>query len=164
MQKFFAALFLMICGLAHADSMIDTPDFKLNLPGDWAVERTKDASQHSLYSKQQDVGITASSMHFKRGVPDLRRIADKLVETRLAAENSAGREYGLHMTIAEPIVVPFARGFQVAYYGHDSTNRQFRYLGVVVDGRIVSIYAESKTKSQQELENQFNQLLKGLTI
>jgi hypothetical protein len=164
MRKLFPALFLTICGLAHADSMIDTPDFKLNLPGDWVVERTKDASQHSFYSKQQDVGITASSMHFKRGVPDLRRIANKLVETRLAAENAAGGEYGLHMTIAEPIVVPFRQGYQVAYYGHDSKNRQFRYLGVVVDGRIVNVYVESQSKSQQELENHFNQLLKGLVI
>lgn len=164
MRKLFALFFLTIACLAHADSMIDTADFKLDLVGEWVPGKSTDPDQHSFYSKQQDVGITASSMRFKKGLSDLRRIADKLVEMRMAAENAEGKRSDIQMTIAEPVVVPFAQGYQVAYYGHDSRNRQFRYLGVVTDGRIVNLYVESNGKSQQELEGTFNTILKGLVL
>lgn len=57
---------------------------------------------------------------------DTERIACKLKEFRLATENNAAKTFNLKMTIIGPIVVPFPKGHQVAYYGYANTNRQSR--------------------------------------
>jgi hypothetical protein len=95
---------------------------------------------------------------------DTERIASKLKEFRFAGENNAVKTYNLKMTIADPFVVPFSRGHQVAYYGHDNTNRQFRYIGLVLSSKVINIYADSKTKNQRELKGIFNTLPKGLDL
>jgi hypothetical protein len=164
MRKILAMFLAMISFNALADTTISTPAFKLKLGEGWKQEQSSDSEQIAYYSAQRDVGITTSFMLVKAKPADAERMANKLKELRLAGENAAALEFGLTMTIAEPIVVPYGEGYQVAYYGHDSANRQFRYLGIVTATKIVNIYAESKGRSQQELEVAFNGLLKGLTI
>jgi hypothetical protein len=92
MRKLIALIFLTITCLANADTMIDTADFKLDLIGDWELVQSTDPDQHAYYSKEKDVAITASSMRFKKGLPDLHRFADKLIEVRMVAENDAAKK------------------------------------------------------------------------
>lgn len=147
-----------------SSTTIDTPAFKMKLDGDWVKEQSQDSEQFSYYSKSLDVGLTTSFVLINAKPADTERIAKKLVEIRLNSENSAAKIFNLEMTIVEPIVVPFSKGHQVAYYGHDSGNRQFRYLGLVFPNKTVNIYVESKSKTQGELETIFNLLLKGLSF
>lgn len=163
-RKLLAMLLAMISFNALADTTINTPAFKLELGDGWKQEQSSDPEQFSYYSAQRDIGITASFMFVKVKLANTERMANKLKELRLAGEDAAASKFGLTMTIAEPIVVPYGEGYQVAYYGHDSANRQFRYLGIVTATKIVNIYTESKGRSQQELEDAFNRVLKGLTI
>ena len=161
MKKVLICLTALLSFAAAADN-IETPAFKLKLGSDWKSEQTTDPEQQSSYSRKLDVGITASYMLIDaRG--DTERIANKLRDFRLAGEEAAGEHYNVTMTIAEPIVLPFSKGHQVAYFGHDSANRQFRYLGLVMSTKTVSLYAESGTKSQQELSDIFDQLIQGLS-
>ena len=147
-----------------SSTMIDTPAFKMKLDGDWAKGQSQDSEQFSYYSKLLDVGLTTSFMFMNAKAADTERIAMKLVEIRLGSENAAANSFNLKLTIVEPIVVPFSKGHQIAYYGHDSGNRQFRYLGLVFPDKTVNIYAESNSKTQDELEAIFNHLLKGLSF
>ncbi|MCU7878985.1 MAG: hypothetical protein KZQ84_19725 [Candidatus Thiodiazotropha sp. (ex Lucinoma borealis)] len=149
---------------AIASAMIDTPAFKMELEGDWVQEQVQDKEQKSYYSKSLDTGLTTSYLMMNAKPSDTERIANKLIEFRLNGENAAANKFNLKMTIVEPILVPYSKGHQVAYYGHDSNNRQFRYLGVVMPDKTINIYTESKSKSQAELEVIFNNLIKGLKI
>ncbi|HEY4340349.1 MAG TPA: hypothetical protein VGM97_10430 [Steroidobacteraceae bacterium] len=162
MKKFVPWLIAFLPFGAWASSTIETPAFTLKLNGDWIPGRSSDPEQRTFYSKQLDVGLTISFTFMKAKPSDTERIASKLKEFRLAGENSAAKTYNLKMTIADPIVAPFSKGHQVAYYGHDNTNRQFRYLGLVLPSKVINVYADSKTRNQRELEQIFNKLLKGL--
>ena len=164
MKKLLEYFISLFTAGAIASTAIDTPAFKMELSGDWVQEQAQDSGQKSYYSKSLDTGLTTSYLLMKAKPSDTERIASKLIEFRLRGENAAANEFNIKMTIAEPILVPFSEGHQVAYYGHDSNNRQFRYLGVVMADKTINIYAESKTKSQSELEVIFNNLLKGLKI
>jgi len=164
MKRLIASLAALISFGALASGGIDTPAFKLKLEGDWKPEKTSDPEQYSYYSRKLDVGLTASFTLINAKPSDTERIANKLKEFRLGGEDKAAKAFNLKMTIVEPIVVPFSKGHQVAYYGHDNKNRQFRYLGLVMPTKTINIYAESKTRSQKELEDIFNQLLKGLNF
>jgi len=150
-------------GIQAAD-LVETPAFKLHVSGDWRLVQSVDPEVRLLYSKELDVGVTASFMFMSAKPSDTERIATKLKEFRLQAENKAAAKLNLRMTIAEPIVVPFSQGHQVAYFGHDNTGRQFRYLGLALPAKNINLYAESKTRSQGELEKVFNQLLNGLSF
>ena len=164
MKKLLALFTSLFAAGAIASTMIDTPAFKMELEGVWVQEQTQDKEQNLYYSKSLDTGLTTSYLMMNAKPSDTERIANKLIDFRLRGENAAANEFNLKMTIAEPILVPFPKGHQVAYYGHDSSNRQFRYLGVVMPDKTINIYAESKTKSQAELEVIFNNLLKGLKV
>lgn len=161
-MKNFIASFLTFFSLsAFAETGINTSAFKLKLSEDWKLEKSN-SDQYSYYSQSKDIGITCSSTLTK--AEDTERIAKKLMSFRLEAEEAASNKFNLKMTIAEPLLVPFSKGHQVAYFGHDNSNRQFRYLGLVFPSKTINIYAESKSRSQAELEREFNLLLKGLNI
>ena len=164
MRPLLVALVGLFCMNTSAADSIQTPAFELKLPGTWVRESSSAPERYSYYSKELDTAITASFQLMNAKPSDTERIAHKLKEFRLAAENDAASEFNLKMTIAEPVVVPFSKGHQVAYYGHDTKNRQFRYLGLVLPNKTINIYAESESKSQQELEVIFNQVLRGLTF
>ncbi len=164
MRKLLAAILALLSFGAAAGTAIETPAFKLMLGDGWTRGQSTDAEQQTYYSAKEDVGLTTSFMLVNAQPKDTERMANKLRDFRLKAEDTAAAQYGLKMTIVEPIVTPYGDGYQIAYYGHDSNNRQFRYLGVVMPKKIINIYAESKGRSQQELEVAFNGLLKGLSI
>jgi len=138
--------------------------FKIALEGDWIETATNDPEQRAVYSKQSDVGVTISRMSGNFAKTGIDRAAEKLKDFRLAAEKKAGQTFQVHMTIASPVVAPFSRGYQVAYYGHDSRGRQFRYLGLVMSDKMINIYAESKSQTQEGLENVFASFIQGLAI
>lgn len=164
MKQIFAFLAAVFSVGSLADVGINTSAFKLKLSDDWKQEASSDPEQYSYYSGRKDIGITCSYLLMKAKPEDTERIAKKLIEFRLGAEEAAANKFNLKMTIAEPLLVPFSKGHQVAYFGHDSNNRQFRYLGVITTSKTINIYAESKSRSQSELETEFNQLLKGLSL
>ncbi|MBB6341943.1 hypothetical protein HNP49_002111 [Pseudomonas fluvialis] len=163
MRKLLASLLSVFSIGAYAATEIKAPVFSLKLNGDWVAEKS-DPDQFSYYSKAIDVGLTTSFVRMNAKPSDTERIANKLKEFRLAGENRAASEFNLRMTIADPIVVPFSKGHQVAYFGHDDHGRQFRYVGLVFPDKTINVYAESKTRSQGELEKIFNDLLKGLSF
>src|SRR5690606_4371194 len=123
MKKLLASFIFLFTAGAIASTAIDTPAFKMELSGDWVQEQTLDSEQKSYYSKSLDTGLTTSYLLMNAKPSDTERIASKLIEFRLQGENAAANEFNLKMTIAEPILVPFSKGHQVAYYGHDSNNR-----------------------------------------
>ena len=163
MRRLITFIAAMLSFGAQAVEILETPAFKLKLGEDWQAEASSAPEQYSFYSKKLSVGITTSYTLYNAKASDTERIAKKLKEFRLAGESTAAKEFDLQMTIAEPIVVPFSMGHQVAYYGHDSKGRQFRYLGLVYTSKTVNVYAESASRTQQELEAVFNTLLKGLS-
>jgi hypothetical protein len=55
------------------------------------------------------------------------------------------------MTIAEPIVVKKPWGHAIAYYGVDTNGRQFNFTGMITKKGVISLYADSKTKTEKEL-------------
>lgn len=126
--------------------------------------RTGDPEQRAAYSKEKDVALTASCTPMGARHSDTERIAQKLKEFRLRAEQSAADRLNRKMTIADPIVKSFPHGHSVAYFGQDSAGRQFRYLGLVFPEKIINIYAKSPSRTQSELETIFTQLLKGLSL
>lgn len=163
MKKFIASLLTFFSLGAFAETGINTSAFKLKLSEDWKQEKSN-SDQYSYYSQSKDIGITYSYTLTKAKPEDTERIAKKLMSFRLEAEEAASNKFNLKMTIAEPLLVPFSKGHQIAYFGHDNSNRQFRYLGLVSPSKTINIYAESKSRSQAELEREFNLLLKGLNI
>src|SRR4051794_12456942 len=123
MRQFFISLWALISLNRVEAADIVTPAFTLKLPAGWRIEKATDADQQSAYSKSQDAGLTTSFILMKAKPFDTERIATKLKEFRLSAEEAAAKKFDLHMTIADPIVVPFSKGHQTAYFGHDSEGR-----------------------------------------
>jgi hypothetical protein len=162
MRRLLASVLGLVLGAANADELLQTPAFSLELEGDWQPVQSSDGQQRSYYSKSRDVGLTTSYVLHNARPADTERIATKLKQFRLEGEGKAAEQFNLRMTIAEPLVASFSQGHQVAYYGHDSSGRQFRYLGLVFANKTVNLYAESKSRSQAELEATFNALLRGL--
>lgn len=163
MFKWIAAAFASLPLLASAD-VVDTPAFKLKLGGDWTRLKSSDTEQVVLRSGRFDVTATVSYQLIRAKASDTERIATKLKEFRLQAEEAGAREFNLKLTIAEPIVVSMKGGHQVAYYGRDDKGRQFRFLGAVFSDKIVNIYLESPTKSEAGLKAVFDELLSGLRL
>jgi hypothetical protein len=156
------ALATLFAGRAVAATQtIETPGFRLRLEGEWKLRPIVDPEQRIAYSSAEDVEITTSYLPLPPKAPGTERVANKLKELRLDAENEAARKYHLRTTIAGPVVQTFQDGHMVAYYGHDDTGRQFRYLGLVFPDKVVNLYAESKSRSQAELETFFKKMLEG---
>jgi hypothetical protein len=147
---------------AWASSTIETPAFTLKLTGDWIPGRRSDPEQQTFYSKQLDVGLTISFTLMNAKPSDTERIASKLKEFRLAGENNAAKTYNLKMTIADPIVVPFSKGHQVAYYGHDNTNRQFQYLGLVLPSKVVKCLRRLQNKKSKRARGNLQRASEGI--
>ncbi len=163
MFKWIAAVFASIPLVASAE-VVDTPAFKLKLGGDWARLKSSDAEQVVLRSARLDVTATVSYTLMRAKPADTERVANKLKEFRLQAEEASAREFNVKLTIVEPIVVPMDGGHQVAYYGRDDRGRQFRYLGAVFPHKVVNIFVESPSKSEVGLKAVFDDLLRGLNL
>jgi hypothetical protein len=161
MRKAFAALLGLLPFLAGAHTL-DAGAFQLKLPAGFTSQPSSDPQQFVLYSKAEDTYLTLSYLPMNAPAARLPEVARKLLEFRLQGEQAAAAASGLHLTIAEPIVVPFSRGQQVAYFGKDNHGRVFRYLGIVVPQKTINVFAESPSRSTQDLEKLFNQVLQGL--
>jgi len=162
MRNLFVILWAFLSFNRTEAADILTSAFALKLPAGWHLAKASSDDQQSAYSESLDTWLTTSFISMKAKPSDTERIATMLKEHRLDAEATAAEKFDLHMTIADPIVVPFSRGHQTAYFGHDDGGRQFRFLGFVTPYKTISIYLESKSRSQAELETIFNELLKGL--
>src|SRR5438876_12339217 len=123
MHKLLAALLGALPITTSAASTLDAGAFQLALSDDWVREQSSDPGQCSLRSKKESVHLTLSYTRMKAPSSRLEEVARKVVEFRLGAEQRAAAEHDLHLTIAEPIVVPFQQGFQVAYFGQDNRGR-----------------------------------------
>jgi hypothetical protein len=163
MFKWLPAAFASIPLVASAE-IVETPAFKLKFEGDWTRLKTSDAEQVVLRSVRLDVTATVSFQLLGGKSADTERVANKLRELRVEAEEASARELDLNLTIVEPIVVPMKGGHQVAYYGRDDKGRQFRYLGAVLPNKVVNIYVESPSKSEAGLKAVFDDLLRGLRL
>jgi len=165
MRNLLTALILPLFFGGCTSNHIRTSAFELDLDGDWTSDSdTADREEYSYYSKNLDVHITVSFMLMKAKPEDTEIIANRLKTIRVAAERDVTSEDGAQATIVEPVVLPFPRGHQIAYHGHDSENREFRYLGFVLPDKNINLYAESVTRTEDELEQVFNDLLRRLTF
>lgn len=164
MKQIPALLSALFSASAIASGPIDTPAFKLPLEGNWIEERSPVPQQYSYYSEELDIAITASYDQLNTDPSKTEAIANTLAQLRLEGEQAAAEEFDVEMKIVEPYIGEFPRGHQVAYYGHDSSGREFRYLGIVTPEKVINIYAESKSKSQSQLEGFFNELIQGLSF
>jgi hypothetical protein len=160
-MRILSLLLGMFSGAAGVFSL-STDAFRLNVPGDWIRKPGDDPSQYVLVSKSLGVQVTLSWEAANIGAKT-ERTAQAFKGMRMEAEGQAAAEHGLHLTIAEPIVAPYAGGHQLAYFGHDDRGRQFRFLGLVCAKGVLSVYAESSQLAVDRLQSVFDQILKGLT-
>jgi hypothetical protein len=140
---------------------ITTDTFHLEMRGDWKGTPTGDPEQFSLASESQDTALTLSTFVFPESA-DLALMAERLLDVRLGAEQSAAEQFQRHMEIAEPQVSPSDRGLYAQYFGRDTTGRHFRYFAILVPGKIMSIYAESGTADFEQLDEALQEVFEGL--
>lgn len=165
MKKFL----LGICALfglgAATDTVVTTPAYSLKLGPGWVETPSTDPEQVNYFSSKENIYFVGSVMTLQNARPEqLEKITNKLRDMRIKAEEHVAAVAGRHVTVAEPLVAKFADGYQVSYWGHDDKHREFRYLGIVSTKYIASVYIESPTRSQQDIEGYFNTLLKSLVL
>jgi len=138
--------------------------YKISLPKDWIEQKALDPEQRTFFSKEKDTALVISAMSINARMADTERVARKMLEFRLQAENRAAQSYNLRMTIAEPIVVASPWGHVMAYYGSDSSGRQFSYSGAVTPKVILSVFVESRSRSELQLKTILDALLERLEL
>jgi len=138
--------------------------YKISLPKDWIEQKALDPEQRAFFSKEKDTALVISAMSINARTTDTERVGRKMLEFRLQAENRAAQSYNLRMTIAEPIVVASPWGHAMAYYGSDSSGRQFSYSGAVTPKVILSVFVESRSRSELQLKTILDALLERLEL
>ena len=165
MKKYLLGICVLFCLGAATDTVVTTPAYSLKLGPGWVEAPPTDPEQVNYFSPKENIYFVGSAMILQGARPEqLEKIANKLRDMRIKAEEHVAAEVGRHVTVAEPLVAKFADGYQVAYWGHDDKHREFRYLGIVSTKYIASVYVESPSRSQQDIDNYFNTLLKSLVL
>jgi hypothetical protein len=146
----------------NATVQVTTPRYTLSLSPEWQEEAPSDPDRRAFVSHDRNAGLIVSSVGMNASLADTERVARQMIAFRLEAENQAAHEFGLRMTIAEPIVVERPWGRAIAYYGSDSNGRQFSYSGAVTADQVLSVYVESTTLSEQQVKAALDEVLAGL--
>jgi len=137
---------------------IRNPYFYLNLNVDWFQEETTDEEQFLFRSKSKNAYLTVSCQPMNAKGYDLKKISNKLLETRFEAERNLpdGREVAL----AEPWGTEMPDGtLQVNYFGRDSHGRYFFYTGFITETHTTNITGELLDGNQPELEEFYKFIL-----
>jgi hypothetical protein len=156
-----------IVGLSSASAQgvrVIERDYSIALSADWAEVQSDDPEQRSFDSRTRDAHLVVSSLSMDAPGARLEEIAHRFVQFRLDGENRAAEQFGLHMTIVEPIVVARPYGFAIAYYGSDDSNRQFSFAGVVTRRQVLSVYVESGSLSEQAVKGVLDEIIEGLSF
>ncbi len=159
-----ALLLAILASGALAAQTIETPAFTLKLPGDWKPQTTSDPDEHSYYSEAMDVRLATSFVVLDTLPTDTESVANRLKEVARDSEHWAAKHMNLDLTMAEPTVTQLPWGHRVAYFGHDNSHRQFRYVGLVLDRKAINVYVQSQSRSERELEAIVDRLLDGLAF
>ncbi|WP_426339206.1 hypothetical protein ACN9MZ_23115 [Pseudoduganella sp. S-14] len=163
MRQILSAGLLALTALsARSAETLETDTYRLEMKGDWKKKPANDAEQFTLVSRMKGISLTISTMKLKETVVDLERMTRKLQESRLSGEESAGKKFNRKIVIAEPLITKADRGWHLQYFGNDNTGRKFRYYGIVVPGKLMSIYAESSSANLEQLEEVLQEIFKGL--
>jgi hypothetical protein len=159
-----AALALALpCIASHAAATIQFPGWQLALDDDWTLLRQTDPAQQVAMSKGWDTAVTTSILPMIVKLPDMERVARKLQEVRLMSEQDGARRVGTTATIVDPVLAPAPGGYVLTYHGHDSGGRQFRFHGRITQRGILSVYAESPSRSEAELSTILERVVTGLS-
>jgi len=90
----------------------------------------------------------------------MREVADKFFQFRLAAEREDKQR---NAVIGESWVEVQNSGdvIELAYGGHDSRKRVFRFKGFVTEAKVVSFYLETIGRPDEESKATFQQAFEG---
>jgi hypothetical protein len=134
------------------------PSFTLELAAPWVRLPNDDPEQYNFRDSDRDIDITLSAMSIGAKPDEVELIASKMVEIRLKAEGQMAEEYGIRLTIAEPINIVRPWGRAIAYYGSDNNGRQFSYSGMVTRRTVINLYMSTNKLTEKELMSVMNEV------
>ena len=162
------ALGLTMCcpskSFAGTGIAIASPTYSISLSEDWIEQTSLDPEQRLFFSKEKETALIISAMPINARMTDTERVARKMLDFRLQAEGRIAQSRSLKMTIAEPIIAARPWGHAMAYYGSDSSGRQFSYSGAVTPKVILSIFVESRSRSEPQLKAVLDTLLEKVEL
>jgi hypothetical protein len=161
--KLFSALGLFstaACSQSPSENLLTiiNSNFSLELEAPWVRLPNEDPEQYNFRDSDRDVDITLSAMGMRAKPNEIELVASKLIEIRLKAEGQMADEFGIRLTIAEPINVVRPWGRAIAYYGSDHTGRQFSYSGMVTTHTVINLYMSTKKLTESELMTVMNEV------
>ena len=127
------------------------PSFTLELEAPWVRLPNDDPEQYNFRDSNRDIDITLSAMGMSAKSEEVELVASKMIEFRLEAEGKMAEEYGVRLTIAEPINIVRPWGRAIAYYGSDNKGRHFSYSGMVTRNTIINLYMSTGKLTEKEL-------------
>lgn len=145
-----------------ANAQYSSPGFNLLFLGDWKPQDTASKEQISYYSQRLDVNLVGFYKLETISLDDINKRAYSLNKSHMNAEIGYPPSLDNPVKIKHSSVIESSKGYLASYYGSDSTNRHFRYLGIVTTEKIISLHIESRSQSEQSLKHIFDQLIDGL--
>jgi hypothetical protein len=156
-------LLLLAFAFTNAQASVDfkNAEFGLKLGSDWTRTILIGAEHLYFSSKTAQVSIKADSLRPKVRPENFRKIAQALIERWIKKENEDNKSGWV--TISEQAVTKFGDGVRATYSGRDGTQRSFKWLGFIKEGKFVYLYFETPTPNEHRLESVVAEVLEGFT-
>ena len=143
---------------SHDSLKIVDPGFTLELEAPWVQLPNGDPEQYNFRDSDRDIDITLSATGMSAKPDEVELVASKMIEFRLKAEGQMAEEFGIRLTITEPVNIARPWGRAIAYYGSDNEGRQFSYSGMVTRNTVINLYMSTKKLTERELMAAMNEV------
>lgn len=131
--------------------MLQHPLFSFDFDPRWQILSGDNGDSFSFRDDNRDISIALSALPADLDNATIEAFTTSLIAERLRGESDAASALGRPTTIYEPIVVPYAWGRAIAYYGHDDAGRQFSFSGSVTTHGAINLALTSCSLSEHEL-------------
>lgn len=128
---------------------VSNPLFSIDLDDDWEQVQCANEEQVAFISQSYNAQLRIQFWDIKISTDKLEKAANGLVKLGLKQEQLKAPL----VTIRNSVVSPTEYGYTVAYSGHDSNKRSFRYAGIVTKQKVLNLYLETPSRNESSLES-----------
>ena len=158
------ALFAVL--LAHnltSAAVVSTPDAIFEIKDDWFILAGKQPEAFTLRSEKRSAEVNVLVQRAPNITEiNIERATKELLAATVSNHESAAKRRSITLVETESRISRVNDGWAGEFIGSDNGGRRFRQLILVRPGRIVAVYADSKTLSYEGLLAVVSEIVSGM--
>jgi hypothetical protein len=163
MKLLWTALFTFLGQALAVAATVSTPVSAFHVADNWSLLPRRGPETFTLRSAERDIEVNVLAQVAAKVTPEnLKFATSQFLAAAIDQHEKAAASWHLTLSNVESNVSLFPGRAIAEFFGSDSSGRRFRQIILVQPGSAVSLYADTKSASQEALQAAVSELVQGM--